>query len=112
MLTDDACSKPPITIRSHNLHGDDITGFLSEIASYHERTIFSFLFFWLLQTMCFLAFLWPSLFCLPLTFPDIDFLLDFCDQVWDYHDIIQSMTTHGIITPTQVQHFFVEYLFI
>jgi hypothetical protein len=53
-----------------------------------------------------------SPFCLPSTVPAIDLLLDFCDWVWDYYDIIQSMTTYGIVTTTEVQHFFVEYLFI
>ncbi len=37
MLADDTCSKPPITIRSHNLHVGAIRGVVGEIASYHER---------------------------------------------------------------------------
>jgi hypothetical protein len=36
-LLGDACSKPPITIRSHNLHGGDIRGAMGEIAPYHKR---------------------------------------------------------------------------
>jgi hypothetical protein len=37
MLAGDACSKPLNTIRSHNLHVDDIRGAVGEITSYHER---------------------------------------------------------------------------
>jgi hypothetical protein len=33
----DACSRPCITIRSHDLHACDIRGDVDEIASYHER---------------------------------------------------------------------------
>jgi len=33
----DACSRPPITIRSHDLYAGDIKRATSEIASYHER---------------------------------------------------------------------------
>jgi hypothetical protein len=33
----DACFKPPITIRSHDLHAGDIRGAVGEIASYHDR---------------------------------------------------------------------------
>jgi hypothetical protein len=33
----DACSKPPITIRSHDLHVGDIRGAVGEITSYHKR---------------------------------------------------------------------------
>jgi hypothetical protein len=44
MLTGDACSKPPITIRFHDLHASDIKGAMGEITSYHEGTSF-FLFF-------------------------------------------------------------------
>jgi hypothetical protein len=36
-LADHACSRPPITIRSHDLHADDIRGVVGEITSYHER---------------------------------------------------------------------------
>jgi len=34
VLTGDACSRPPITIRSHDLHVGRARG---EITSYHER---------------------------------------------------------------------------
>jgi hypothetical protein len=37
VLAGDACSKPPITIRPHNLHACDIRGVVGEIASYHKR---------------------------------------------------------------------------
>jgi len=37
VLASDACSRPPNTIRSHNLHVDDIRKVVGEIASYHER---------------------------------------------------------------------------
>jgi hypothetical protein len=37
VLTGDACSKPPITIRSHNLHVDHIREAMGEIISYLER---------------------------------------------------------------------------
>ncbi len=35
-MVGDACSKPPITIRSHDLHVDNIKGAMGEIASYHR----------------------------------------------------------------------------
>jgi hypothetical protein len=37
VLTSDACSRPPITIRSHHLHVVDIRRVVGEIASYHKR---------------------------------------------------------------------------
>jgi hypothetical protein len=37
VLIGDACSKPPITIRYHDLHASDIRRALGEIASYHKR---------------------------------------------------------------------------
>jgi len=37
MLASDVCSKPPITIRSHNLHASDIRKAMGEITSYHKR---------------------------------------------------------------------------
>ncbi len=36
-LANDVCSRPPITIRSHDLHVSNIKGVVGEIASYHER---------------------------------------------------------------------------
>ncbi len=37
VLVNDVCSKPPITIRFHNLHASDIRRVVGEIISYHER---------------------------------------------------------------------------
>jgi hypothetical protein len=37
MLVDDACSRPPITIRSHNLHVGDIIRVVGEITFYHKK---------------------------------------------------------------------------
>jgi hypothetical protein len=37
VLVGDVCFKPPITIRSHDLHVDDIRKVVGEKASYHER---------------------------------------------------------------------------
>jgi hypothetical protein len=37
VLIGDACSKPPITMRYHDLHASDIRRALGEIASYHKR---------------------------------------------------------------------------
>jgi hypothetical protein len=48
-LVGDACSRPPITFKFHDLHASNIKGIIGEIASYHERI--SFLFFWFLQAM-------------------------------------------------------------
>jgi hypothetical protein len=36
-LLNDVCSRPPSTIRSHNLYVDDIRGAVGKIISYHER---------------------------------------------------------------------------
>jgi hypothetical protein len=36
-LVGDVSSRPPIIIRSHNLHASDIRGVVGEITSYHER---------------------------------------------------------------------------
>jgi hypothetical protein len=32
-----ACSRPPITIKFHNLHVGDIKGFKGKVTSYHEK---------------------------------------------------------------------------
>ncbi len=61
MLMGDACSRPLITIRSHNLYACDIRRVLGEITSYTMRGISSLPFFWFLQVVRLLAF--P--FCLP-----------------------------------------------
>jgi hypothetical protein len=37
VLAGDACFRPPIIIRYHNLHACKIRGAMGEIASYHER---------------------------------------------------------------------------
>jgi hypothetical protein len=37
MLASDVYSRPPIIIRSHDLHVSDIRGVVGEIASYHEK---------------------------------------------------------------------------
>ncbi len=37
MLARDACSKPPISIKSHNLHASNIREAVGQIASYHKR---------------------------------------------------------------------------
>jgi hypothetical protein len=36
-FANDACSKPPITIKSHNLHDVHIRGAMGEIVLYHDR---------------------------------------------------------------------------
>ncbi len=37
MLACDACFRPPIIIKSHDVHAGDIRGAVGEIISYHER---------------------------------------------------------------------------
>ncbi len=37
MLMGDACFRPPITIRSHHLHVNNIKGVVGEVTSYHKR---------------------------------------------------------------------------
>ncbi len=37
MLAGDVCSRPPITMESHDLHASDIRRAMGEIASYHMR---------------------------------------------------------------------------
>ncbi len=63
MLASDACSKPPITIISHDLYAGDIRGVVGEIVSYHER-INSLAFFGSSE----LCILWPF-FGLPFLSP-------------------------------------------
>jgi len=36
-LAGDVCSRPLITIKSHDLHASNIKGAVGEIASYHEK---------------------------------------------------------------------------
>ncbi len=59
MLAGDVCSRPPITIRSRDLHASDIRRAMGEITSYHERDWLSSTFLFL-QVVCVLTFLWPS----------------------------------------------------
>jgi hypothetical protein len=66
VLVGDIYSKPPITLKSHNLHARDITGVVGEIVSYHERDYFSSFF-------CLLAFPLCFPFGLPSMFPCDDF---------------------------------------
>jgi hypothetical protein len=75
MVTNDVCSRPPITIRFCDLHTNDIRWAMSEIASYHERDQLS-PFSWFMWVVCILAFLWPSLFVSPMMVPAIILLLD------------------------------------
>jgi hypothetical protein len=37
VLTGDACYKPPIIIRSHDLHEGNLREVVGEITSYHNR---------------------------------------------------------------------------
>jgi hypothetical protein len=37
VLTSDACSRPPIIIKFHNLHASDIKRAMGEITYYHKR---------------------------------------------------------------------------
>jgi hypothetical protein len=37
VLVGDACSRPPITIKCHDLHASDIREVVGEITSYYER---------------------------------------------------------------------------
>ncbi len=63
MLARDACSRPPIIIRFHNLHVGNIRGVVREIASYHERDYLSPFF-----GSCGPCIFWPFFglpFCLP-----------------------------------------------
>jgi hypothetical protein len=74
-LACDVCSKHPITIRSHDLHAGDIIRVVDEVASYHERDWLS-PFFWFMQAVHLLAFLWPSLFVYLEMVLAINLLLD------------------------------------
>jgi hypothetical protein len=56
-LASDACSKTPINIKSHDLHGDNIRKAMGEIASYHKELSLSLFF-----GSCGLFLLWPSYF--------------------------------------------------
>jgi hypothetical protein len=71
-LAGDVCSKPLITIKSHDLHPSNIRGVVGEIASYHERNKLSLFFgsyglcvFWPFFGLPFLSplwWFWPSFF--------------------------------------------------
>jgi hypothetical protein len=80
-LVGDACSKPPIIIRFHDLHVGNIRGAMGEIIS-TKRRISTLSFFWFFQAICLLAFLCPSLFVSLVMVLAIDFLLDFCACVY------------------------------
>ncbi len=54
-LANDACSRPPTTIRFHDLHAGNIRRVVCEITSYLERVQF-FPFFWALRVVRLLAF--------------------------------------------------------
>jgi hypothetical protein len=82
VLVGDACSRPPIIIRFHNLHVGDIRGAMGAVVSYHEKLVF---FFGFLQVVHILAFLWPSLFVSPMMVSTIGFLLDFCATKYLIH---------------------------
>jgi hypothetical protein len=79
MLVGDACSRPPITIKFHDLHAGDIRGAMGEIISYHEKDLF-FPFYWFLQVVHPLAVLWPSFFVSFVMVLAINLLLDFCGK--------------------------------
>ncbi len=64
MLAGDVCSRPPITMGSHNLHACDIRRAMDEITSYHKRVQFFFFFF----GSCKLFVFWPF-FGLPFLSP-------------------------------------------
>jgi hypothetical protein len=55
VLASDACSRPPIITRSHDLHASDIRGAVGEIAPYDERYCLS-------PFLSPLGWLWPSFF--------------------------------------------------
>jgi hypothetical protein len=62
MLARDVCSRPPIIIRFHNLHVDNIRKVVCDIASYHEmKKGLALSPLWFLQVACLLAFLSSSL---------------------------------------------------
>jgi hypothetical protein len=60
----DACSKPPIIIRSHDLHACHIKRAVGEIASYHERD-WLFPFFWIHAGCVSFGLSLAFSFCLP-----------------------------------------------
>ncbi len=76
MLDGDACSRPPITIRSHNLHAGDIRGAMGEI-TFYQGLAFSFFLVLAGCTSFGLSLAFP--FCLPMMVPTINLLLDFCE---------------------------------
>ncbi len=76
-MASDVYSRPPIIIRSHDLHACNIKGAVGEIASYHKKGTSSLLFLWFPWVVRLLAFLWPSLFVSSLMVWSIDLLWDF-----------------------------------
>jgi hypothetical protein len=77
VLVGGVCFRPPITVKSHDLHAGEIRGAMGEIVSYHEKDWFS-PFFWFFVRP--LAFLWPSFFASLVMIPAINLLLDFCGK--------------------------------
>jgi len=77
-LASDVCFRPPITIKSHDLHVGDIRRDVGEITSYHEKD-YLFPFFLFMGVVHLLAFFWPSLFVSLTMVPAIHLLLDFFD---------------------------------
>jgi hypothetical protein len=79
VLVGEVCSKPPITIRSHDLHVGDIRGATGEIVLTMRGTS-SLPSFWFLRVVRLLAFLWPSFFVSSMMVTTIVLLLDlnFC----------------------------------
>jgi hypothetical protein len=82
MLASDVCSRPPITIKSRDLHASDIRRTMGKITSYHERDWLSSTFL-LLHVVCVLTFLWPS-FLSPLCDCSVDPLLHVCGGFEDW----------------------------
>ncbi len=80
MLTSDAYSRPPITIKFRDLHAGDIRRAIGEIISYHEK-VSLFPFFWFMWVVCILAFFWPSLFVSPMMVLAINLSLDVCGPI-------------------------------
>jgi hypothetical protein len=72
-LASDACSRPPITIISHDLYVGDTRRVVGETVC-TTRGINSLPFFGSYE----LYVLWPSLFVSPVMVSAIDLLLDFC----------------------------------
>jgi len=75
-LASNACSKPFIIIRFHDLHASNIKKAMGEIISYHERDWLS-PFFLVFASYVSLAFVWPSFFVSLVMVLAINLSLDF-----------------------------------